>query len=252
MSPNSATFVPRRGPSIGALAAFAVAIAFATAARASVIIDHFSGPTLDPAWSVVGNAGSFVSNTGHYTVSTVYGETAGLTRTLGAGDAEVTIQFGSITGLAGANARLDIWDSPTQGIVIMAEAPRNGGWGPNIVIDFNNGTGPNQRVLSVPISATINDLAFRMVWSESAQTFVVSYNLNSAGWSAGYTANYGIASSASRTVTPWILSWDAGAGTTTAEMNFYSQIVTASVPGGTGLAALAIAGASIVGRRRRR
>lgn len=244
--------VPHPVRSIAPLAVIAIAVAASTPiARASVIIDHFNGPTLDPAWTVVGNAGSFATNPGSYTVSTVYGEGAGLTRTLGSGDSEVMIQYGSITGLAGGNARLDVSDGPGQLIVIMAEAPRNGGWGPNIVIDFNNGTGPNQRVMSVPISMTITDLAFRMVWSESAQTFVVSYNLNNAGWSIGYTANYGIASSATRTVTPWILSWDAGPGTTTAQMNLYSQIVTAAVPG-SGVAALASIGLAAAARRRRR
>jgi hypothetical protein len=203
---------------------------------AATFTDTFSGPTLDAGWTVVGNAGNFSTNPGYYTVSTEYPQSSGLARTLGSGDSEVTIHYGSVTGLAGANARLDVTDGAGQFFIIMAEAPRNGGWGPNIVIDWNNGTGANRRLLSVPLpSLSITGLSFNVRWTESTQTFAARYKLNevSAGaWSAEYSAVYGVASSANRTVTPYILSWDAGAGITTATLDSFVQTNggAASVP----------------------
>ena len=202
-------------------------VAICGIARASTIIDTFEGPTLSPAWSVVGNNGSFASNPGYYTVSTEYPSYAGISRTVGAGDSEVRIQYGRITGLAGANARLDINDGAGF-FVIMVEAPRYGGWGPNIVADWNNGTGDNHRLMSVQIpNAPIDDLAFDIRWIESTHTFVAQYKLNGSAWSSEYSVVYGVPSSAGRTATPWILSWDAGSGTTTAEMDAYLQINSA-------------------------
>ena len=194
---------------------------------AATFTDTFAGPTLDAGWTVLGNAGSFSTNPGYYTVGTEYPQSSGLTRTLGSGDSEVTITYGSVTGLAGANARLDILDGAGQFFIIMAEAPRNGGWGPNIVIDWNNGTGSNRRLLSVPLpSLTLTGLAFNIRWTESTQTFAARYRLNevnAGAWSAEYSAVYGVASSGSRTVSPYILSWDAGAGITTATLDSFVQ-----------------------------
>ena len=199
-------------------------------AGAGIIIDDFDGPSLDPGWTVVGQAGSFSTNPGSYTVTTEYPNYSGLSRTVGVGDFEVMIQYGRITGLAGANVRLDINDG-TGFFVIMAEAPRYGGWGPNIVADWNNGTGGNQRLMSVQISnAPIDDLAFDILWSESTRTFVTKYKLNGAVWSSEYSAAYGVPSSPGRTATPWILAWDSGSGTTSAEMNGYMQINSVAVP----------------------
>ena len=210
------------------VAALLGAMAVGRISLGDTIIDTFNGPSLDPAWSVIGNSGNFTSNPGFYTVSADYPQSAGLIRTLGVGDAEVMIRYGSVTGLAGANVRLDINDGPGW-FVIMAEAPRNGSWGPNIVIDWNNGVGPNNRLLSQQFGGAISDLAFDIRWTESTQTFSAKYSLNGSGWSQDYSAFFGVASSPTRTVSPWIIAWDSGPGTTPAELNTYTQ-TTSSVP----------------------
>ena len=88
-------------------------------------------------------------------------------------------------------------------------------------------SGANRRLLSVPLpSLSITGLSFNVRWTESTQTFAARYKLNevnAGAWSAEYSAVYGVASSANRTVTPYILSWDAGAGITTATLDSFVQ-----------------------------
>jgi len=169
------------------------------------MVDHFDGPTLDPAWTVLGTAGTFTS--GIYRISHTGSGQNGLSRTVGSGDITSVVELDnlSFSGTVDTTFRY-IDESGYMLIVQVVDGGLNCGvW---------NGSDYLPQVTDVPL-AGVTDLNLRFTWTDEpglGGSWLIEYDANDAGYQSLVTipaSVYLSDASSGRTFELWM----EGAGT---------------------------------------
>ena len=177
--------------------------------------DNFNGPTLDPQWSVMGSAGTFVS--GHYRITHGGSGVTGLNRTVGSGSFTEVIELDNMNFSGTVDTQYKHIDASGYQLIVQVinDSVNCGVWTGSAYMPKG----------SSPLGGA-TDVNLRVTWTDEpgvGGSWLIEYEANDGGYQTLVTvtaAEYPSDDSAGRTTEFWM----GATGTGSIDVDYYSIV----------------------------